>query len=211
MLTAVTSSARAALCAVARQQRRNGPAFKTSGSCQVQEWIIGGFGHPDPGVRSSHQSLGRCDVWPSLEQLRRHTCRNRRRRSAERERRKTEGSGRFANQSCNGMLVLGPEHSDVYCLGTGCLQLRLGLLDVNLGGNSSLKPALVQLQGLLILCDGRVQKLLLGIEAARLKVEHSQLRMHAQVNSCQVSSTGLRLLAIRLHIAAHSSPGVNFI
>ena len=109
------------------------------------------------------------------------------------------------------MLELGAEHSDVYCLGTGCLKLRLGLLDFNLGANSSLKPALVQLQGLLIQRDGRVQQLLLGIEAARLEVEQSQLRMHAQVNSCQVSSTGLRLLAIKLHVASHSSPGVDFV
>ncbi len=59
------------------------------------------------------------------------------------------------------MLELGAEHSDVYCLGTGCLKLGLGLLDLNLGANSSLKSALVQLQGLLIQRDGRVQKLLL--------------------------------------------------
>src|SRR2546425_5243415 len=81
----------------------------------------------------------------------------------------------------------------------------------SLGANSSLKPALVQLQGLLIQRDGRVQKLLLGIEAVRLEVEQSQLRMHAQVNGSQVSSTGLRLLAIKLHVASHSSPGVDFV
>src|SRR5258707_7493628 len=102
-------------------------------------------------------------------------------------------------------------HSYVDCQGTGCLKLRFGLLDLNLRADSSLKPGHVQLQGLLIILNRGVQELLLGIQTARLEVEQSELRMHAQANCCKISSAGLRLLAKRLHIAAHSSPGVDFV
>src|SRR6202790_5888431 len=91
------------------------------------------------------------------------------------------------------MLVLSAKHSDVLCLCDGCLQLRPGLLDFDLGTDSSVKPTLVQLQRLLVLSDGRLQKLFLGIQTARLKVEQGELRVDAQVDRRQVSGTGWRL------------------
>src|SRR5947209_527452 len=109
------------------------------------------------------------------------------------------------------MLELGAEHSHIDCLSTGCLKLRPGLLDLNLGADSSSKPVLVYPQGLLILRDGGVQKLFLSIEASGLEVEQSQLRVHAQVHGCEVSRTCLRFGAIRRYVVAHSSPGVNLV
>ncbi len=109
------------------------------------------------------------------------------------------------------MLELCAGHSHVDCLGTGCLKLRPGLLDLNFRANSSLEPGHVQLQGLLIILNSGVQELLLGIQAARLEIEQGKLRMHAQVDRRQVGSTGLRLLAKGLHILAHSSPRVHLI
>jgi len=50
-----------------------------------------------------------------------------------------------------------------------------------------------------------------AVEAARLEVKQSQLRMCAQVNGCKISSAGLRLLAKRLHSATYLSPGVDLV
>jgi len=79
------------------------------------------------------------------------------------------------------MLILSAKDSDVLRLSTGRFQLGPGLLDLNFGADTSLKADLVQLQGLLILCHGRLQKLFLGIETTRLEVEQSQCECIARL------------------------------
>ncbi len=122
-----------------------------------------------------------------------------------------EGRSGFPNQSCNRVFKLGAEHFHVYRLCAGGLELSFGLLDLHLGSKSSVKPRRNQFQGLLILSNGRVQKLLLSIKRAGLEIKYSQLGMYAQVHGRQVGSAGLRLPAIRLDVAAHSSPDVDLV
>src|ERR1700676_2312307 len=96
-------------------------------------------------------------------------------------------------------------------LSASSLELSPGLLDLQFGINASSKSALDQFQGLLILRYGRVQKLLLGVQEAGLIVEQCQLRMHRQVDGCQVGGAGLGLVAIRFDGAAYASPSVDLV
>src|SRR6202035_5536206 len=72
-------------------------------------------------------------------------------------------------------------------------------------------PVLNQFQSLLVLRDGRVQQLLLGIKDACLKIKQSNLGVHRKVYGGQVGSARLGLLAIRLNGAAYASPDINLV
>ena len=109
------------------------------------------------------------------------------------------------------MLILGASDLDIDCLCASCLKLRSGLLDLQIGSKPACIPVLDQLQCLFILRYGRVQKLLLGIERASLKVVQGQLGVHGQVHSGQVGCAGLCLLTIRLNGATHAPPYINLV
>ena len=109
------------------------------------------------------------------------------------------------------MLVLRAGNSNIDGLCASGLKLGLGLLDLDVGGNASCIAALDQLQGLLILGNGRIQKLLFGIQEAGLEIVQGQLGMHGQVHGGEVGCAGLCLVARGLDGAAHASPNVELV
>src|SRR5271165_4121374 len=109
------------------------------------------------------------------------------------------------------MLELCPLYSDINRLSTGCLQLGLRLLDLDIGDQSSLIEVLIQLQRILVLDDGILQKLLFCIQTTGCEVVEGQVRMHAEINAREVSGAGLRLGAIGLDRATDAPPDISFV
>ena len=106
------------------------------------------------------------------------------------------------------MLELSALDAHVDRLGLGGLELRLGLHDVGLGGDSIREPILRQAEKLLEVGDRLVQQLLLGVEGAQLEVVLGQLRLEAQARRFHVTRARLGAGPVRLHRAADSSPDV---
>jgi len=84
-------------------------------------------------------------------------------------------------------------------------------IDFYIGRESALVSVLVQLKRLLILRNGILQQFFLGVQTSCRKVIDCQSRMHTQVHHGEISGTRLRLLSIRLHIAAYSSPRIHLV
>ena len=87
---------------------------------------------------------------------------------------KTEAG--FPTSSSDRVLQLRALDTDVDRLGLGGLELGLRLEHVCPGCNAARIPVLRQFEDLLVGGDRRVQKLLLGIERAELKIVLCQLR-----------------------------------
>ena len=104
------------------------------------------------------------------------------------------------------MLEGGAIDRDVDSLRASGFELRLRLRHVHRGGDAALVAAVGQMKRLLVRPDGRIEKLLLRIEAAQLEVIERQLGMKAQAACWQDRRRWLALPSARLRRVRRTRP-----
>ncbi len=142
------------------------------------------------------------------EQLGGKAGRDWRRRGAERQRRgrQSERGGRLADEDGDGVFKLRARDGDVGGLDLGVLQLGLGLGEVGLGGDAADEAVVGDADGLLILRDGVVEELLLGVGGAELEVVDGELGLQGEQRGLAVGGGGLGLFAGGVDAAADARP-----
>ncbi len=109
------------------------------------------------------------------------------------------------------MLKLSSRHTDVNRLSAGCFQLSFCFLNEHFGDESSLVEGIVQIQRILVLDDGILQKLFFGVQTASCEVIDSQVGMHAEIDGREIGSAGLRLSAVGLDGPTDAAPDVSLV
>ena len=109
------------------------------------------------------------------------------------------------------MLELRALHANVNILRLRGLKLRGRLLHLHLRRQPAGVAVGGKVQSLLIGHHGRVQQLLLGIQAPQLKVVGRQLGVNAQARGLQIRRAGLGARLGRGNIEPDAAPGVHFV
>ena len=88
------------------------------------------------------------------------------------------------------------------------VELRFGLRDVLVGRDAGVMPDLCQLERLLIGEHRRIQKLLLRIQHAKLKIVRRHFRLNGQPHVFEIGQRGLRFKSAGLHGVANAAPEI---
>ena len=119
-----------------------------------------------------------------------------------------EAGGGLADEQGDGVLRLGARHAHIDGLGLRGFELGLGLHHIGLGGHAAGVLVIRQLERLLVVRDGLVQELLLGIVGAQLKVVLRQRSLIAQAGALQIARARLGAGLVGLDRAADRAPEV---
>lgn len=182
----------------------------TTGRCQRQRRIISRLGDADLSIGGGRQTFGRSHVRPPLQQHGWQGDRNRWRNGGHRRTGNREGGGRLPYQQRNRMLQLCALYTVVKRRGLRRLQLRLRLDHVGFGGHADGILILRELVRTLIGGHGIVEQLLLTIKYPQLQIVLGQLRLRTEAGCCQIGGAGLRTRFVRLDIAPHPAPDIDF-
>ena len=109
------------------------------------------------------------------------------------------------------MLERGTLDIDVDILRASGFELRLRLGHIHGGSDATPIAALRQLKRFLIGHDGRVEELLLRIEAAQLEVVEREFGVKAQIHARQIGGARLSFGTGGFHRAPHAAPNVRFV
>ena len=170
---------------------------------------VRGLRHADLRVRGGRAALGRGDVGPALEQLRRQAERNARHRHRERHGRDGELRGQLADEDRDRVLQLRALHAGIDRLGLSALQLRLGLHHVHLGGDARRVAIAGELERLIEGRGGIVEQLLLRVEHTQLKIVGSELGLRHEARRGEIGRARLRARRARFERTAQSPPQID--
>ena len=168
----------------------------------------GSVANADGGVGLGQRALRSRNIRTALEEMRRHTRRNRRRRVGHRLHGNGKIAGHLAQQYRNGMLILRARQPDVGRRRPRSLESRPRFDDRNVIAGAGVVRALVGVERLLVGVHRLVQDLLQHVLPANLKVVLGQRGLLGQLLVLQIGRTHLCGVFRLMHLVANLAPQV---
>ena len=183
-------------------------ALEAAGCAEGDGGVIGADGDADLGVGGGDAALGGGDVGAALYQLRRKAEGDGGEREGEGRGGEGEVAGLEVGEGGQGVLVLGAGLGYVDRLGADGFKLGAGLGDIGFSADAAVEPLLGEGELALVVGDGGLEQVALGVEAAEFEVVLSQLGVEGEVEGGEVGGAGLGGFTGGLDGAADAAPEV---